>query len=126
MSAPGSALRVVSLVPSVTETLLAWGVTAAEVSQQLARFQVERPGGKAEIGGEQQTIRTVGTSRARCTDRQSRGAHRSDAGVPDLSLGPVHCVLRRRPLAAVLRFWRDDTLRGTGGLLPDGTEGAWR
>jgi hydrophobe/amphiphile efflux-1 (HAE1) family protein len=43
------------------DALLAWGVTAAEVSQQLARFQVERPGGKAEIGGEQQTIRTVGT-----------------------------------------------------------------
>ena len=43
------------------DALLAYGVTATEVSQQLARFQVERPGGKAEIGGEQQTIRTVGT-----------------------------------------------------------------
>jgi hydrophobe/amphiphile efflux-1 (HAE1) family protein len=43
------------------QKLLAYGVTAAEVSQQLALIQVERPGGRAEIGGEQQTIRTVGT-----------------------------------------------------------------
>ncbi|MGQ4661446.1 efflux RND transporter permease subunit [Lysobacter sp. F6437] len=43
------------------QQLLAFGVTAAEVSQQLALIQVERPGGRAEIGGEQQTIRTIGT-----------------------------------------------------------------
>ena len=43
------------------QSLQAWGVTAGEVSQQLARIQAERPGGKAELGGSQQTIRTVGT-----------------------------------------------------------------
>ncbi len=43
------------------DALLAWGITAGDVSQQLARIQVERPGGKTEIGGEQQTIRTIGT-----------------------------------------------------------------
>jgi hydrophobe/amphiphile efflux-1 (HAE1) family protein len=43
------------------DALLSWGITAGDVSQQLARIQVERPGGKAEIGGEQQTIRTIGT-----------------------------------------------------------------
>jgi multidrug efflux pump subunit AcrB len=43
------------------EALLAWGITAGEVSQQLARIQVERAGGKAEVGGEVQTIRTIGT-----------------------------------------------------------------
>jgi multidrug efflux pump subunit AcrB len=43
------------------EALLAWGITAGEVSQQLARIQVERPGGRTEIGGAQQTIRTIGT-----------------------------------------------------------------
>ncbi|MCC7249617.1 MAG: efflux RND transporter permease subunit [Lysobacter sp.] len=43
------------------DALLAWGVTAGDVSQQLARIQVERPGGKSEIGGEQQTIRTIAT-----------------------------------------------------------------
>jgi len=43
------------------DALLAWGVTAGEVSQQLARIQVERPGGKAELGGREQSIRTIGT-----------------------------------------------------------------
>ncbi|MHC9083581.1 efflux RND transporter permease subunit [Luteimonas sp. RIT-PG2_3] len=41
--------------------LLAFGVTAGDVSQQLARIQVERAGGKAELDGALQTIRTLGT-----------------------------------------------------------------
>jgi hydrophobe/amphiphile efflux-1 (HAE1) family protein len=43
------------------QALLAWGITAGEVSQQLARIQVDRPGGKVELGGEQQTVRTIAT-----------------------------------------------------------------
>ena len=43
------------------QKLQAWGVTAGQVSQQLARIQAERPGGKAELGGSRQVIRTVGT-----------------------------------------------------------------
>jgi multidrug efflux pump subunit AcrB len=43
------------------QALQAWGLTAGAVSQQLARSQAEHPGGKAELGGAQQTIRTVGT-----------------------------------------------------------------
>lgn len=43
------------------QSLEAYGITAGEVSQQLALTQVERPGGKAEIGGDQQTIRAIGT-----------------------------------------------------------------
>jgi multidrug efflux pump subunit AcrB len=43
------------------QALQAYGITAGQVSQQLARIQAERPGGKAEVGGAQQTIRTVGT-----------------------------------------------------------------
>ena len=43
------------------DALQAFGVTAGDVSQQLARIQVERAGGKAELNGEQQVIRTVGT-----------------------------------------------------------------
>jgi multidrug efflux pump subunit AcrB len=41
--------------------LIAMGITAGDVSQQLARIQVERAGGKAEREGAQQTIRTLGT-----------------------------------------------------------------
>ncbi|MBB5207040.1 efflux RND transporter permease subunit [Chiayiivirga flava] len=43
------------------QALLGLGVTAGAVSQQLARIQVERPGGQAELGGERQVVRTVGT-----------------------------------------------------------------
>jgi multidrug efflux pump subunit AcrB len=43
------------------QALQAWGLTAGAVSQQLARSQAERPGGRAEQGGSQQVIRTVGT-----------------------------------------------------------------
>lgn len=41
--------------------LLAFGVTAGDVSQLLAQIQVERAGGKAELDGALQTIRTLGT-----------------------------------------------------------------
>jgi len=41
--------------------LLALGVTAGDVSRQLASIQVERAGGKAELDGALQTIRTLGT-----------------------------------------------------------------
>ncbi len=43
------------------QALQAFGVTAGDVSQQLAASQVERPGGKAELEGGQQTVRTIGT-----------------------------------------------------------------
>lgn len=43
------------------QALEAFGITAGEVSQHLAQMQVERPGGRAELGGESQTIRTIGT-----------------------------------------------------------------
>ncbi|KGM53155.1 ACR/RND family transmembrane transporter [Lysobacter daejeonensis GH1-9] len=43
------------------QALQAHGVTAGEVNQQLALTQVERPGGKAELAGGQQTIRTIAT-----------------------------------------------------------------
>jgi len=43
------------------QKLLAYGVTAGEVSQQLARIQLESPSGKSRLAGGQQVIRTVGT-----------------------------------------------------------------
>ncbi|NBX58338.1 MAG: efflux RND transporter permease subunit, partial [Gammaproteobacteria bacterium] len=41
------------------EALQALGVTAGSVSNQLARLQVERPGGRTETGGAEQSVRTV-------------------------------------------------------------------
>lgn len=40
--------------------LEAFGVTADQVSQQLRRSNVDLPGGRAELGGQAQTIRTLG------------------------------------------------------------------
>ena len=42
--------------------LQAYGVTAGEVSAQIAASQVERPGGQAELDNARQVIRTVGTA----------------------------------------------------------------
>ena len=41
--------------------LQAFGVTAGMVGQQLARYQLEQAGGKVELDGGRQVIRTVGT-----------------------------------------------------------------
>ncbi|OFX01713.1 MAG: hypothetical protein A3E78_05145, partial [Alphaproteobacteria bacterium RIFCSPHIGHO2_12_FULL_63_12] len=40
--------------------LEAFGVTADQISQQLRRSNVDLPGGRAELGGQAQTIRTLG------------------------------------------------------------------
>lgn len=40
----------------------AYGVTAAAVSQQLRATNINLPGGRGEIGGEEQAIRTVGSA----------------------------------------------------------------
>jgi multidrug efflux pump subunit AcrB len=46
------------------EALQALGVTAGAVSQQLARLQLERPGGRTTAGGSEQAVRTVSTVRS--------------------------------------------------------------
>ena len=43
------------------EALMAYGITAGAVSQQLARIHADRPGGRTELGGEEQTLRAIGT-----------------------------------------------------------------
>jgi len=45
------------------EALQALGVTAGSVSSQLARLQVEKPGGRTETGGAEQSVRTVAVAR---------------------------------------------------------------
>ncbi|HET9643025.1 MAG TPA: efflux RND transporter permease subunit, partial [Burkholderiaceae bacterium] len=41
--------------------LMALNATAAEISRQLRRTQQEAPGGRADVGGAEQSVRTVGT-----------------------------------------------------------------
>jgi multidrug efflux pump subunit AcrB len=51
------------LVALRPDALQAFGVTAGAVSQQLARLQLERPGGRTTSGGAEQSVRTVSTVR---------------------------------------------------------------
>ena len=51
----------VALKPDV---LQAYGVTATAISQQLARLQLERPGGRTTAGGAEQAVRTIATVRS--------------------------------------------------------------
>ncbi|MFN7571035.1 MAG: efflux RND transporter permease subunit, partial [Betaproteobacteria bacterium] len=44
--------------------LLALGVTAADISRQLRQIQQEASGGRADLGGAEQSVRTLGTVRS--------------------------------------------------------------
>jgi multidrug efflux pump subunit AcrB len=46
------------------DALQAYGVTAGAISTQLARLQVDRPGGRAEQGGAELAVRTVASVRS--------------------------------------------------------------
>ena len=46
------------------DALQAYGVTAGALSQQLARLQLERPGGRTVANGTEQSVRTVATARS--------------------------------------------------------------
>jgi multidrug efflux pump subunit AcrB len=45
------------------DALQAYGLTAGTLSDQLARIQVEQPGGRTTLGGSEQSVRTVATVR---------------------------------------------------------------
>lgn len=40
------------------------GITASQVNDQLARFNLNRPGGRVELGGREQNVRTLGTAQS--------------------------------------------------------------
>ena len=44
------------------DRLLAYGITASQVNDQLRQFNVNLPGGRSEIGGSEQNIRTLGSA----------------------------------------------------------------
>ena len=45
------------------EKMAALGISASQVSQQLRRVQQEVPGGRGDVGGAEQAVRTIGTVR---------------------------------------------------------------
>ncbi|WP_107666512.1 efflux RND transporter permease subunit [Cyanothece sp. BG0011] len=43
------------------DALLAYGITATEVNEQIRNFNLNLPGGRSQIGGQEQNIRTLGS-----------------------------------------------------------------
>ena len=43
------------------ERLLAYGITATQVNQQIKQFNIDLPGGRSQIGGGEQNVRTLGS-----------------------------------------------------------------
>lgn len=69
--------------------LQAYGITATQVNDQIRNFNVDLPGGRAEVGGSEQNIRTLGSAK---TVDQLRGYNivlSDGATVPLSSLGEV-------------------------------------
>lgn len=46
------------------EALLAYGITATEVNDQIRQFNLNLPGGRSQIGGKEQNIRTLGSAQS--------------------------------------------------------------
>src|SRR5262245_16904833 len=85
---------VISLRP---ERLASYGITAAEISRQLKSINQDVPGGKATIGSQEQSIRTLGSAQSvsalremQITLRDGRAVRLSDVGtVADSSADPA-------------------------------------
>nr|MDJ0576433.1 efflux RND transporter permease subunit [Xenococcaceae cyanobacterium MO_234.B1] len=45
------------------ERLLAYGITATEVNEQIRQFNIDLPGGRSQIGGSEQNVRTLGSAK---------------------------------------------------------------
>ena len=45
------------------ERLLAYGITATEVNGQIRQFNIDLPGGRSQIGGSEQNVRTLGSAK---------------------------------------------------------------
>ena len=45
------------------QRLLAYGITATEVNQQIKQFNIDLPGGRSQIGGREKNVRTLGSAK---------------------------------------------------------------
>jgi multidrug efflux pump subunit AcrB len=84
----GGVDREVGIVLS-PERLNAYGITAAEVSRQLRAININMPGGKADLGGRTQSIRTLGGAASVETLRQMPISLRDGRSVFLTDLGEV-------------------------------------
>jgi len=69
--------------------LQAYGITATEVNQQIRNFNINLPGGRSEIGGNEQNIRTLGSAKTVADLGQLPIVLNNGSTVPLESLGRV-------------------------------------
>lgn len=91
------------------ERMTALGVTASQISTALANFQTDAPGGRADVGSVEQTIRVIGTAEQAAQIRdltipvQGRFVKLSDIAEVGDGQGEVRgfALLNGRPVVAV-------------------------
>ena len=83
------------------DRLMALGITAADVSRQLRILNVDRPGGRGNIGNSEQSIRTLGSAETVAELREAtvilpggRTARLSDLGAVEDGAGDIRQVAR--------------------------------
>jgi len=69
--------------------LQAYGITATQVNDQIRNFNIDLPGGRAEVGGGEQNIRTLGSAKTVDELRSYNIVLSDGATVPLSSLGEV-------------------------------------
>ena len=69
--------------------LKAYGITATQVNDQIRNFNIDLPGGRSEIGGSEQNVRTLGSAKTVAELRKYRIVLPSGSTVPLTSLGKV-------------------------------------
>lgn len=69
--------------------LLAYGITATQVNDQIRNFNVNLPGGRSEVGGSEQTVRTLGSAKTVSELKNYRIVLPNGDNVPLSNLGNV-------------------------------------
>ncbi|MEB3181121.1 MAG: efflux RND transporter permease subunit [Nostocaceae cyanobacterium] len=113
----------INLDPSRLESL---GITATQVNDQMRALNINLPGGRAEVGGSEQSIRTLGSARSVEDLRKYEIVLPSGGSVPLSSLGSVEdkygdvrqtARLNNKPVVAF------EVLRSTGSVMVTVEEG---
>ncbi|GAA6615640.1 efflux RND transporter permease subunit [Scytonema sp. NUACC26] len=113
----------INLDPARLQSL---GITATQVNDQIRAFNVNLPGGRAELGGSEQNIRTLGSAASVKVLRNYEIVLPEGGSVPLSSLGTVEdsygdvrqsAILNNKPVVAF------QVLRSTGSVLVTVEEG---
>ncbi|MEQ9671661.1 efflux RND transporter permease subunit [Coleofasciculus sp. G2-EDA-02] len=106
--------------------LQAYGITATQVNDQIRNLNIDLPGGRGNVGGSEQNIRTLGSAKTVAELRGYRIVLPNGATVPLSSLGEVEDSFAEQRQAASLNgesVVAFSVLRSTGSTLVTVEEG---